>query len=169
MPLYDNMPCLNQVLWGIRMCQSKSNTTSRQPRLPITPEVLLRIKARWERQGIDADKTILWAAFTISFFGFLRSGEICVGTNSLFDPERDLTARDIQIDDIENPQLLKIHLKQSKTDPFRAGTDVFMSRTHNSLCPVSGHGLFTEETITPRHFSTFSLVPHSLKAPLSSS
>ena len=80
---------------------------------------------------------MLWAAFTISFFGFLRSGEICVGTNGLFDPERDLTARDIQIDDIENPQLLKIHLKQSKTDPFRAGTDVFMSRTHNSLCPVS--------------------------------
>jgi len=28
----------------------------------------------------------------IAFFGFMRSGEICVATDGTFDPERDLTA-----------------------------------------------------------------------------
>ena len=37
-----------------------------------------------------------------------------------------LTAQDVQIDRLENQQLLKIHLKHSKTNPFRTGTDVFM-------------------------------------------
>ena len=137
MPLSDDMPRLNQVLRGIKMCQSRCNATAPQPRLPITPEALLRIKIYWEHLGIDADKTMLWAAFTIAFFGFMRSGELCVGTDGPFDPDKDLTARDVQVDNLHNPQLLKIHLKQSKTDPFRVGTDIFMSRTHDQLCPVS--------------------------------
>jgi len=133
MPLTDSMPRLNQVLQGIKICQSRTSVVRRQPRLPITPDALLKIKATWERQGIDTDKIMLWAAFTVAF---LRSGELCVGVDGVFDPARDLTAQDVQIDSVNNPQLLKIRLKQSKTDPFRVGADVFMSRTHNKLCPV---------------------------------
>ena len=137
MPLTDSMPRLNQVLRGIKICQSRTSAVRRQPRLPITPDALLKIKATWERQGIDTDKIMLWAAFTVAFFGFLRSGELCVGVDGVFDPARDLTAQDVQIDSVNNPQLLKIRLKQSKTYPFRVAADVFMSRTHNKLCPVS--------------------------------
>ena len=79
---------------------------------------------------------MLWAAFTISFFGFLKAGELYVETDGTHDPEKHLTAQDIQIDNIHNPQLLKVHLKQSKTDPFRVGPDVFVARTRNQLCPV---------------------------------
>jgi len=86
---------------------------------------------------INVDKAILWATFTISFFGFLRSGIIYVGADGLFDPNSDLFAQDIQINILSNPQLIKIRLNQSKTDPFRVGTDIFMSRTHDQLCPVS--------------------------------
>jgi len=53
---------------------------------------LFRIKNYWECDGIDADRTMLWAAFMVSFSGFLRSGEICIGIDGLFDPERDLSA-----------------------------------------------------------------------------
>ena len=48
-----------------------------QPHLPVTPEVLLRIKSTWEREGISTDRIMLWATFTTCFFGFMRSGEIC--------------------------------------------------------------------------------------------
>ena len=30
-----------------------------------------------------------------------------------------------------------MHLKHSKTDPFREGTEIFVARTNNKLCPVT--------------------------------
>ena len=49
-------------LRGIKICQSWTNATNRQPRLPITLEALLRIK---EHQGIDTDSLhsfLLWVS-----------------------------------------------------------------------------------------------------------
>ena len=79
---------------------------------------------------------MLWAAFTISFFGFLRAGVLCMETDGMFDPEKHLTTQDIQIDNIHNPQLLKVHFKQSKMDQFRVGADVFVAWMRSQLCPV---------------------------------
>ena len=36
-----------------------------------------------------------------------------------------------------DPQVLQVHLKASKTDPFRTGVDVFVGRTKCKLCPVA--------------------------------
>ena len=33
--------------------------------------------------------------------------------------------------------MLQVHLKASKTDPFRIGVDVFVGRTNCKLCPVA--------------------------------
>jgi len=137
MPLFNSMPCLNQVLRGIKIRQSKSSTTNHQPRLPITPEALLRIKNTWEREGLDNDKVMLWAAFTTCFFGFLRSGEVGLETNGAFDPTRDLTPQDVEVDNLDHPKLLKLHLKHSKTDPYSEGSDIFIARTNDELCPVA--------------------------------
>ena len=30
----------------------------------------------------------------------------------------------------------RLHIKESKTDPFRLGVDLFLSRPHHSVCPV---------------------------------
>ena len=38
---------------------------------------------------------------------------------------------------MDNPQVLKVRLKASKTDPFRTGIDIAVGRTDNELCPVS--------------------------------
>ena len=67
----------------------------------------------------------------------MRSGELGVGNDGTFDPSRDLTANNISVDDTRNPQLLKICLKHSKTNPFREGTDIVVARTHDDLCPVT--------------------------------
>ena len=48
-----------------------------------------------------------------------------------------LSPQDITVDSIHNPQLFKIHLKTSKTDPFREGSDIWLVQSHDNLCPVS--------------------------------
>lgn len=40
------------------------------------------------------------------------------------------------VDDRANPQLLRVIIKQSKTDPFRQGVSMFLGRTDSSICPV---------------------------------
>ncbi len=57
--------------------------------------------------------------------------------DSAFDPKCHLTFEDETVDQLVAPKILKIHLKSSKTDPFRKGVDVFVGKTDNQLCPVS--------------------------------
>ena len=48
-----------------------------------------------------------------------------------------LTPEDVSVDNHQTPSLLCIKLKQSKTDPFRAGVSIFLGCTGNQLCPVA--------------------------------
>ncbi len=80
---------------------------------------------------------MLWAAAYICFFGFLRSGEIVVPSETRYDQSSHLSFGDVRVDDRANPQYLEIHLKASKTDPFRQGVSVVVGRTNTHLCPVA--------------------------------
>ena len=80
---------------------------------------------------------MLWAACSLGFFGFLRAGEFTVRSAREFDPAVSLTLDDVAVDRHDDPSLVKIRLKCSKTDPFRHGVDIFLGRTHRDLCPVS--------------------------------
>ena len=51
--------------------QAAKETAAPRKRLPITPNLLRRIKAQWQAEAISYDKIMLWAAFTTCFFGFL--------------------------------------------------------------------------------------------------
>ena len=75
------------------------------------------------------------AAFCVGFFGFLRAGEFTVSEGS-FDPGSHLSFEDIALDCHFNPSVILIHLKASKTDPFRQGVDVVIGKTGDDLCPV---------------------------------
>ena len=70
------------------------------------------------------------------FCGFLRSGEITIPTEAAFDEATHLTFSDLAVDEVQAPKVLKVHLKASKTDPFRAGVDVCVGKTGTNLCPV---------------------------------
>ena len=80
---------------------------------------------------------MLWAVSLLGFFGFLRSGEITVPTDAGFDEGVHLAFNDISVDCTENPQVICVRIKASKTDPFRVGADIFIGRTDNDLCPVA--------------------------------
>ena len=71
------------------------------------------------------------------FFGFFWSGELISPSEDHFDSAEHLSFVDIAVNDRDNPTILRVHLKASKTDPFRSGVDVFVGKTGNDLCPVT--------------------------------
>jgi integrase len=76
------------------------------------------------------------AACTLCFFGFFRSGKLTSPSEVRCDSTEHLTFADIAVNDRDSPTILRVHLKASKTDPFRSGVDVFVGKTGNDLCPV---------------------------------
>lgn len=135
-PCISSMTCLEQVLKGIKMVQARSPPPSKPKRLPITPDLLRKMKQSWQG-GDRQNSSMLWAASTLCFFGFFRAGEITLTTESSFEDGAHLTFDDISVDSLVDPQVLTVKLKASKTDPFRVGIDICVGKTNDSLCPVA--------------------------------
>ena len=135
-PHIGDMPRLEQVMRGIKSQHARQGRASR-PRLPITPPILREMKGVWERDPSNFDHIMIWAACTLCFFGFLRSGEITVPADNGYDPGAHVSFTDVAIDDRSNPKLMRIRIKASKTDPFRKGVDIFVGRTEDDMCPIS--------------------------------
>ena len=134
-PHVHNMARLEQVLKGIKAVQSKG--PKRTERLPITPNHLAKLKEVWSSGANKFDGKMLWAAASLCFFGFMRSGELTVPSATSFDEGAHLSFNDVEVDCTKNPRILRVHLKASKTDPFRLGIHIYIGRTGNSLCPVA--------------------------------
>ena len=131
------MPRLEYVMKGVKRHQAQMGGSSRT-RLPITPSLLHELRKVWSRSKIDRDAKMLWAACCLCFFGFLRAGELTVPSDSAFDPSAHLCVTDVAVvDDKRNPSMLRVNIKQSKTDPFRKGVAIFVGRTGTQLCPVA--------------------------------
>ena len=67
-------------------------------------------------------------------FGFLRACEFTV--NSPFNPDIHLDVSDVQADSLVNPSSFRIHIKCSKTGPFRQGCHIYIGAGKRDLCPV---------------------------------
>ena len=53
-----------------------------------------------------------------------------------YDPSVHLNLSDVAIDNHQSPSVVWLHIKQSKTDPFRQGVEVFLGRSESAVCPV---------------------------------
>ena len=80
---------------------------------------------------------MLWAAFLVCFFGFMRSGEICTQGENWDEEAAELAYHNIAVDDLANPTRIQVRLKKSKTDVFRQGTVIHLGRTGDELCLVA--------------------------------
>ena len=78
-PHIPDMPKLEYVVKGM---WKRSALAAGRPRLPITPVVLRALKRSWEAEADRASAAMLWAAACLCFFGFLRSGEVVVPSES---------------------------------------------------------------------------------------
>ena len=137
-PFGGNPPMsrLEYVLRGIKKNEAAQQKGERE-QLPITPQLLRQIKAQWEPDGRLPDKKMLWAACCICFFAFLRVGEMTVPGDGGYDPAVHLSLSDVAIDDPRKPTMVRLTIKQSKTDPFRKGIELFVGKTACPLCPVA--------------------------------
>ena len=135
-PKVADMATLQHVARGIKSSQAKSGLQPRT-RLPITPAILRKLRLVWDRNPHDHDSIMLWAACTTCFFGFLRSGEVTSPTTNTFDPAYHLTLGDIAVDNPVHPQMVRIRVKASKTDPFRKGVHIFLGHTEDLISPVA--------------------------------
>ena len=76
---------------------------------------------------------MLWAAACVGFFGFLRAAEFTVPTLQGYDPEVHLSLQDVAIDSHSSPSVVRLRIKQSKTNPLRQGVDIFPGVTPRSV------------------------------------
>ena len=129
------MPKFLLVKRGIR--KEKAKSYSQKPRLPISPQILLQLKALWSTGKPESTKIMLWAACCLCFFGFFRLGEITCETEKAFNPDKNLSILDLAVNNHTHPDYLLVKLKGSKTDQFRKGTTIVIGRTDNELCPVA--------------------------------
>ena len=114
-PTVDDL--LQLVCRGIRRLQGDNQRT----RLPITVNIMHTLKEQLcQSRYTIHEQRMLWAAFTMAFYGFLRVSEY---TNLRWC---DVT---LSVDHIT------ITLHQSKTDPFRRGCTVKIFNTNSSTCP----------------------------------
>ena len=129
-------PRLDYVMRGIKKADAEKGSNSKQ-RLPITPSILCRLKELRASSSESYDIKMMWAACCLAFFAFLRVGEMTVSNDQSYDDSVHLSVRDIAVDHPAAPSIIQIRIKQSKTDPFRQGVNLFLGRTGTSLCPAS--------------------------------
>ena len=74
----------------------------------------------------------MWAACCTAFFGFLCVSEFTVPSPHKYDPSTHLSLSDVSLDNRHTPEVMHLHIKQSKTDPFGQGTDLYLYRKNPS-------------------------------------
>ena len=123
---------LYRLLRGIKRTQGSKY--KKPPRIPITPPLLLTLGQNlWNSSYHHRDKAMVWAAMTTAFYGFLRVSEYTTPLIRYYDQATTLCFDDVQF---VSPSHVTIHIKASKTDPFRAGVSISLHANNTALCPV---------------------------------
>ena len=80
------------------------------------------------------DKCMLWAAFCVAFYGFLRANEFCAPFAHTCDPNYcTLLCADLSLATSQ----ARIIIKVPKTHPFQKSCTVMLCATHTCTCPVA--------------------------------
>ena len=113
-------PSLHLVCRGICRQQGDSQRTI----LPITINILqfLKEQLRFCTRYTPKEKRLLWAVFTLAFYGLFRASELL----------SNLTWSHITL----FSNRISITPYQSKTDPFRCGQTVHIFANGSSTCPI---------------------------------
>ena len=95
--------------------------------------------------SVDIDTVILWATFSLAFFGFLRCSELTC--NGQFDRNVHLTRGHIAFfPNIVSLQHMKVCIKKSKTDPFRQTSTITIASSQSNVCAVATRRDFLLQT-----------------------
>ena len=129
----SGMRRLHYLVRGIKRSQGSSFT--RPLRQPIRISHLEQMLIYLRRSSLCAhDRSLLWSAATLAFFGLLRCSEFCAPTIRSYG-QHTLLVSDVNISTDVGGILLNI--RASKTDPFRSGCKIHIGPTDDHLCPVN--------------------------------
>jgi hypothetical protein len=129
-PLTDS-PSVWRMQTAIKRLQGRNSTTQR---LPITVELLIQVDRHFQQSNESHRCTR--AAMWLGTCGLLRSGEFAVkdaNSNQLlvknltFVKSDKVNIRSYDLTSLLSASYMIVHLDQSKTDPFRQGTDIIVS------------------------------------------
>lgn len=95
-------------------------------KLPITLDLLDAIKSVVPK---DYEGMLYLAAMCLGFYGCLRCGEFTVKNE--FDSKKHLCKEDIVILNVDGTNVVRAHIKQSKTDHFNEGFYIYVA----CMCP----------------------------------
>ncbi len=132
-PDWGAMARLSQIRTGLARHRAVHGSAQLQ-RDPVTLRHMCALQAVWS--GAGSKGVMLWAAACLCFFGCLRAGEALAPDSGEFDPKAHLTFDDIAIDSFEEPKLIRVRIKEYKTDRLRRGADMTVGRTRERVCPV---------------------------------
>ena len=122
---------LYMVLRGIKRSTDKLHR--KKKRNPITPDILHKLHFHlFSSHRHYSDKCMLWAAMVCAFFGFLRISEFTSDHAKSYKADSTLCIDDVT----QHNNIYTLHIKSSKTDPFRFGVDVRLASNNSMLCPV---------------------------------
>ena len=88
------------------------------------------------RHPCTQDDLMMWATCCIAFSGLLRVSKFTAPTQSHFNYSSHLSLTDVALDSHTSPQVVRITLKQSKTDQLRQGTHLYLGKTGHHVYPV---------------------------------
>ena len=118
------------VLRGIRRAHSLISVRPRKQPISFTHLALLFDIVQVQYSNYDA--SMLLSAMSLAFFGMFRVSEYTSAYSESFVPENTLLMEDVYL----SGQTLHIHVKISKTDPFRMGSVVRLVQIRSRFCPV---------------------------------
>ena len=77
------------------------------------------------------DNIMVWAAYCTTFFDFLQSSEMTVPSQDTHNPTIHLSIDDVAVGNKSSPKIVlikivRIRIKQSKTDPFHQGVYIYL-------------------------------------------
>ena len=98
------------VLKGVQ----RSTPGVRRVRLPITPDMLAAIQQKWAGEPAQFDRVMLWAAFCLAFFAFLRAGEFTCSSWERFDSSTMLSVGDVAVDSRDSPTYITVRIKRAR-------------------------------------------------------
>lgn len=124
-PVNASLTRMHTVLGGVKRICVKST----RPRYPITFDILKKVCGYLCIIPQSFEDLMLETACIVAFFGFLRCGEFTV--NKPFDCHANLCVKDLVVTE----ECVLLHLKRSKTDPFREGVTLKLFKTNNTVCP----------------------------------
>ena len=81
---------------------------------------------------------MIWAAFTLAFFAFLRCSEFTYPGTNQFRPRFDLSTDCVSFHpSLASPQQMSVFLKASKTDVYRQGHTLVIACCPSPVCAVT--------------------------------